>query len=75
MSQAIRRVADAMGLERWTATPRATGRGVAGVPSDAGQLLIEAELANAEFELPGMRATRPFCPDCAVAVPAHLHGR
>ena len=70
-SPAIRAAADALGLERITATPRTEGRGDVGAPMDAEQLLLGAVDAN-DVQLMGRpEATRPYCPDCRCAVNCH----
>jgi len=70
-SPAIRAAAEALGLERVTATPRAEGRGDVGAPTDAEQLLLEAADEN-DVKLMGQpEATRPYCRDCACAVNCH----
>ena len=60
-----------LGITRWTATPRATGRGPVGAPGDAKQILFEAAETNS-FRVRALAASRDFCADCAEAIRAEL---
>jgi hypothetical protein len=60
-----------LGITRWTATPRAGGRGPVGAPGDAEQILLEAAETNG-FRVRALAASRDFCADCANAVRAEL---
>lgn len=65
----LEEAAEKLGITRWTATPRAKGRGDVGAPGDAEQLMIEAADANG-FSVEGMAITRKLCVDCKHAVEA-----
>ena len=67
-SPAIREAADAMGLIRVGAVPRAAGRGLAGAPGDAEQILQEVALENDIRLLGHPAATRSWCADCRLAI-------
>jgi hypothetical protein len=70
-SPAIRAVAERLGITRWEATPRAGGRGVAGAPNYAEQLLIEAAEATAKRLLPSRRGARSR--QLRSTFPGHAH--
>lgn len=69
----LRAAADKLGVTRWTATPRAEGRGEVGAPGDAEQLMFEAADAN-DFRVAGMAVTRSVCADCAEATKSAAKG-
>jgi hypothetical protein len=60
-----------LGMVRWSATPRAEGRGAVGAPSDAEQILFEAADAQ-DFQVRALAASRDFCADCVEAIRAEL---
>lgn len=69
----LRKAADKLGIARWTATPRAEGRGAVGAPGDAEQIMFEAADTN-HFRVAGMAVTRAVCPDCAEATRSAQEG-
>jgi hypothetical protein len=58
-----------LNVARWTAAPRAVGRGAVGAPGDAEQILIEAAEANS-MRVIAIVPSRAACPDCASAITA-----
>jgi hypothetical protein len=73
INQKLKQVTEQLGLERWDAVPRTTGRGAVGAPEDAEQLMIEGQ-DMADAVVKGMAVSRPVCEDCALAIEFHEYG-
>ncbi|WP_432828742.1 hypothetical protein [Dactylosporangium sp. CA-092794] len=64
ISKAMRAVGDELAITPWVARGRASGRGAAGAPNDAEQLMEDAADAN-DAVIDGMVVSRRLCLDCS----------